>query len=299
MSSLRSWGKLVPVLVFLLGVVFCIGVVRKFGDGVVASAARLEYYEWILLLLWMVVQLVLSVSAWRKYLAAFSASEVSWITAYRQLGLLLIGKYVPGGVFGFLARLHAGQPQTRGRQFAAGLAEQMVGAGMSLALGVICFVAAKLQHISWLLLAPLLPFIAVLVVRVISRMGASFVKLRLLTEFHSGTLVHAATFSMLQHAVWAFLVGWVAWRLFEFPVDALLGVAGTFGIAVAAGIVMLIAPGGIGVREGVMVGLCHPWLGVANALLLASIMRLLSVGLDLSAGAIALGSFLKPVGKRA
>lgn len=299
MSFLRSWGKLVPVFVFLLGVVFCIGVVRKFGDGVVASAARLEYSEWMLLASWMVAQLLLSASAWRKYLTAFSADEISWIPAFRQLGLLLIGKYVPGGVFGFLARLHAGQPQTRGRQFAAGLAEQMIGAGMSMALGAICFVAAKLQHMSWLLLAPLLPFMAVSVVRVISRMGASFQKLRLLSEFHSGTLVHAATLSMLQHAVWAFLVGWMAWRLFGLPVDALLGVAGTFGIAVAAGIALLIAPGGIGVREGVMVGLCHPWLGVANALLLASIMRLLSVGLDLSAGAIALGSFLKPVGKRA
>ncbi|WP_162374023.1 lysylphosphatidylglycerol synthase domain-containing protein [Pseudoxanthomonas sangjuensis] len=240
--------------------------------------------------IWMIVQLLLSAAAWQKYWFSFVSMRLPWAAAFRQLGLLLIGKYVPGGVFGFLARLYSGDGTTRARQLAAGLAEQMIGAGMAISLGGLFYLATRLHHVAILLAIPVLPLLATGAILLASKAGNRFPRLSVMPGFHVRSLLVAAALCLIQQLLWSLLVGWLSWRLFDASCSIILGVVGSFGLAVGAGVLVLISPGGIGVREGAMVALSGEWLGLERALLLASLLRLASVGLDLLAGLFALFS---------
>jgi uncharacterized membrane protein YbhN (UPF0104 family) len=59
--------------------------------------------------------------------------------------------------------------------------------------------------------------------------------------------------------------------------DAGLGLADAIGVFAAsyiAGLLFLLAPGGLGVRESVMVLMLSPGVGLANALALAAVSRI-------------------------
>ena len=80
---------------------------------------------------------------------------------------------------------------------------------------------------------------------------------------------------------------WVTARaLFAVPAGEFLPMAGAFAIAWIAGFAAVIAPGGIGVREAVLVGLLGPRIGEAEAILLAAASRIAFTLVDLG-GALA------------
>jgi uncharacterized membrane protein YbhN (UPF0104 family) len=57
---------------------------------------------------------------------------------------------------------------------------------------------------------------------------------------------------------------------------------------IAAGFAALFAPGGIGVREGVMIGILLPYMPVEQAMLLAIVSRLWQVASDAAGGVLGL-----------
>jgi uncharacterized membrane protein YbhN (UPF0104 family) len=59
---------------------------------------------------------------------------------------------------------------------------------------------------------------------------------------------------------------------------------GVNAIAMIAGFLALFSPGGIGIREGVMVALLTPSLGLSQAMILSITMRLVMVAADLLIG---------------
>ena len=63
---------------------------------------------------------------------------------------------------------------------------------------------------------------------------------------------------------------------------------GVNSIAMIAGFLAVFAPGGIGVREGVIVALVSPQLGLETTLMISVTMRLVTVIADFIAGAIAM-----------
>ena len=64
--------------------------------------------------------------------------------------------------------------------------------------------------------------------------------------------------------------------------------AGVFAAAWVAGFVVVVAPGGLGVREAVIVALLQGRLGEAEAIVLATASRIAFTVVDLSAGVPAL-----------
>src|SRR5439155_145200 len=91
--------------------------------------------------------------------------------------------------------------------------------------------------------------------------------------------------------VWAAygLAFWLTARaLFPVPASDGLYFAAAFALGWLAGMVAVFAPGGIGVREAVLVGLLGPRVGHAEAIVIAGMSRILLTGADLVGGGAAL-----------
>lgn len=230
-----------------------------------------------------------AVMAWRWYLLAYIGQVPRWRTAMRQIGLLLIGKYIPGGVFGFLARLYDQTGASRQRLFWAGLAEQSVGVAMPTALGGVLYLAA-IWHMVWLCMALALPLLAVVGIHLLHRLATWLPWLRrhAIAEVPAWRmLLLAATGQLAQLLFWVALAAMLAHALFGLGIQAALGVAGAFLLAVAAGMLVVVVPGGIGVREVALVGLASRWVEMPQAIFLTALLRILSSALDLAAGGVA------------
>lgn len=241
----------------------------------------------LLLLVW-----GLAVSGWKIYLLAFTGRLPSWRTAIRQVGLLLIGKYVPGGVFGFIARIYDQANASRRQLFWAGVTEQAVAITMSLVVGgALYFSAIHTPKLLFLVLA--FPLLAVVGVALLHRFLAL---LPWAQKYISSTppswrrLFFAILIQLMQVVTWAGLVVMLSQQFYGIGAQASLGVAGAFLVAVAAGMIVILVPGGIGVREAALVALSSSWIGVSSAIFLAACLRLLSSLLDVFSGITAIMS---------
>lgn len=291
-SPRRGKYRNLSTLLLWAGLVLCGYAIWRLGGASLAAICRLPPEIMAALVVMVSGVWMASVVAWRKYLQAYTGNLVTWRESFRQIGLLLVGKYIPGGVFGFVARLYDDDGAPRARLLAAGLVEQFVGAAMAVLLGAICYAAAWYRQPAFLVLIVLLPLLAVLGVDwlgVILRYGARLQRrIPVLPPHSRPQLLIAALLSLLQQVCWSLAVGLLVISLFGLDALAAVGVAGSFGLAVGAGVLVVISPGGIGVREGAMTALSGVWLGFESALLLAALLRLVSVGLDLLAGVLVL-----------
>lgn len=238
----------------------------------------------------LIAGLSLAMMAWRQYLIAYARRDPGWRVAMRQLGLLLVGKYVPGGVFGFMARLYDQPGIPRLPLFWAGLVEQVVGVAMSAALGGILFLAAVRTDMAWLGLVLPLPWLAVAGVWMLHRFAAGLPWLRRhasdSTQPVWPELLSSITMQLAQLVAWAVLVAVLASELFGMDGYAAMGLAGAFLVAVTVGMLAIFAPGGIGVREAALVVLASLWLDTQQAVVLSAILRLLSSVMDACAGGL-------------
>lgn len=286
--TVKTWLKRVA-LWFGLGLcIYALWQTRAFaGDAV----GHINTTAWLLVSLLLVATWSLAVMTWRQYLAAYLGHGPAWRTTMRQVGVLLVGKYVPGGVFGFLARVYDEPKAHRGQLFAAGIAEQTVGVGMPIALGTALLLAARSHNLLWLWLASLLPIVAVAGIWSLHHVARQLPWIRRFAMVAAAPswprLLGATALHLALQAVWMATIVVVVRELFQPDIYAALGLAGAFMLAVAAGMLVVVAPGGIGVREAVLVGLAAPWLGTAQAIFLSALLRLISTALDLAAGVVA------------
>lgn len=281
--------------VFLwIGLLLCGYAIWKLGRTSLAALHGLDAKMWVVLVAYMLFIWLSAVFAWRQYVFSFTAVVTEWRGAFRQIGLLLVGKYIPGGIFGFIARLYAPHGISRGKLFVAGVVEQLVGAAMASFLGGICYASAYYSQPLLLVFALCLPPFAVTGVRVLSFVWGRSEKINkripVFPTFSRRPLLWAATASFMQQVGWIACVAILASSLFGLDPSAALGVAGSFGLAIGVGALVVVSPGGIGVREGAMAALASFWLGLEPALLLAAVLRLVSVSMDLLAGLAVLGA---------
>src|SRR5690606_19297748 len=120
--------------------------------------SRQDLLEWalwalpLLLVVWGV-----TILSWRQMVFAYTGTTIGWERAAHNLGLLLIGKYIPGGVVGFVARAYDvdsddGRPVApRVAHVAAGLGEQVGGLLSTTLFGAVLYVAALAEW--WWLVA--------------------------------------------------------------------------------------------------------------------------------------------------
>jgi glycosyltransferase 2 family protein len=97
------------------------------------------------------------------------------------------------------------------------------------------------------------------------------------------TLVYVPVWIVYGLAFWA-----TGRALFAVPVDDIAFFSAAFAIGWLVGMAAVFAPGGIGVREAVLVGLLGPRIGQREAIVVAATSRLLLTAADLVGGGAAL-----------
>lgn len=159
---------------------------------------------------------------------------------------------------------------------------------MPVALGGTLYLAGWQQNFAWLGLAAPLPLLAVAGLWLLHRFAAVLPWVRNHVEGSEAPawrqLCMATTFQFIQQVVWAALIAVLVHALFGTSGYSALGIAGSFCLAVAAGMLAVFAPGGIGVREAALIGLASPWLGTTQAIFLSALLRILSSVMDVVAG---------------
>lgn len=209
-----------------------------------------------------------------------TAAPFAWITLFFKSQL---GKYVPGSVWQYAGRVGL----ARGR----GVPVQVAFTSIAAEIGYSALAAGA---VSGLLVGPVAGAAILVGLAVVALCLGSDVGARLArgSAVVTATLRAAPVAAALYVLVWG-LYGVAFWStgraLFAVPTSALARYMGVFALAWLAGLVAVFAPGGIGVREAVIVALLGSRLGEANAIVLAATSRIVLTAIDLVAGAVAFG----------
>lgn len=293
------WAKVRQAILWL-GLLLCTYALWRVRDLATDATSRIDQFGWAAVCILLLSIWLLSVAAWQCYRRAYTGYRSGWRVGVRQVGLLLVGKYVPGGIFGFLARLYDEPGVSRQQLLWAGIAEQATGIAISAVLGGGLLLVAKSQNYAWLWFLLALPLLATCGLWILHQCGPHlpenpWFRLTIVSPDWKRMLT-AVSLHLSQMVVWAALIIFLVSELYGLQGYSALGVAGTFLLAVVAGMLVVFAPGGIGVREAVLVGLTSHWLDMAQAIYLAALLRLLASALDVFSGALALavGSAKKP-----
>lgn len=230
--------------------------------------------------------LVTSATVWRLAVRLVAGVEVGFSEAMSHVGLNLVGKYLPGKVWGFAMRHQSLRASGRSHAEAAG-ALALEQASMLLSafalsipsiIGALRFVPGRMA--------------AVLVAAVVGFAGFAIVAFRR----QIGSVV-ASTWQNARHLPTLLLLNLLQWLLSgaclgliaialgcDIDGRVLLTLMSAVPAAVVAGMLAVFAPGGLGVREGALVLLCGPVIGVGPALACAIWLRVVATARDLLAG---------------
>ncbi|GII75424.1 membrane protein [Sphaerisporangium rufum] len=260
----------------------------------VAALGRLSWPTVAASLAAVLVGLTFMLVAWRRVLAGLG-SPLPLRVAAKVLFMGQLGKYVPGSVWAFaammeLARDHGSPPR---RTFGATVIGLVVSLGCALGLAAVTLplVSAQVARQSWYLLA-LIPLIMIGLHPRVLTFGLNLV----LRIGRREPLDRALPGSALVRAAGLTMIGWLCYGVHMWLLLAgmrpdggpeLFAIAaGAYALAYVTGLLTVIVPAGIGVREGAMVLVLAPVLDTPRALVVAVVSRLAFTLADvLSAGA--------------
>jgi uncharacterized membrane protein YbhN (UPF0104 family) len=264
----------------LLGLVVIALLLKRLRDLWHEHPVPLDQASRPLLLLALVVSFLAMTTyamVWGPALRASGAEPVPGMIAMYYAGGL--GKYLPGGAWQYVGR--AGLLVRRGVLVGPASGSLVLEAFASAAAAAL--LAPVAAGSSGLIAAA----VALVVVIVLARVGALGRLIRRVPGFGGMELHRLPGLVARYFAVWLVfgLAFWLTARaLFDVPANEILRYAGVFAAAWVAGFVVVIAPGGLGVREAVIVALLQGSLGEAEAIVLATASRIAFTLVDLGAG---------------
>lgn len=216
-----------------------------------------------------------------------------------------VGKYLPGGIWPVFGRLTLGPKLGLPRRVVA--PGMVLEAGLSVAGGLLVFFASLgfgsdlprgTQPWQWAALATIV-VVGLLppVFRRVLALGFRLAKI----DAPVPHLGFGVTLGLVAYYAASWLVAGVALRLYTLALVAgapgsVLRYAGAYAAASVSGLVVLLAPGGIGVREGVMALLLSPLVGGTSAMVVGFSARVWSTLIELACSAVALALPVRAVG---
>ncbi len=236
-------------------------------------------------------------SIWRQIVSMFSSARFSLLQSFSQLAMVGIGKYLPGKVWGMVARgLHLKKHGVNlEKSFLATFYEQYILLHASVVLCAALVVVLLPDRFYWLSGAAVV--LAVLLGttlrdygirgflffwRKFRKGGPAMARTNIPTRAYLVLLGRFTLLWVLNGLVFSSLY----FALFNSPLDtaliAILILANTAGITI--GFLALFAPGGIGVRELVSSAVLAHAVPVADAVLLTLIYRLWVVAMEMLSG---------------
>jgi glycosyltransferase 2 family protein len=240
-----------------------------FSAAVVVSAVAVGGYG----LVWLFVLRRMGVRA-----------SLVWITLFFQSQL---GKYLPGSLWQYAGRI--GLARARGVRTQTAVVSLVVEVAVSaLAAGLVGLLVLPPQ---WAVVVLLLVGLGVVVT--VRTPGARHFPV---PAWPDGELIRR-TLRTLPATGGLYLLVWVTYgsafwltgrALFAVSTSDLSHYIGVFALSWLVGLVAVFAPGGIGVREAVIVALLSHRLGEAQAIVLAATSRIILTAIDLVAGTLSL-----------
>ena len=234
--------------------------------------------------------------AWRALLSGLG-SPLPLRAAVRIYFVSQLGKYIPGSVWALVAQMEMAKehrvPRERGASAALLSMATTIATGCAVAAVTLPLTSSEATHRYWWLLALAPVFLALLHPRVVA--FALNLALRLLRRppltrtADLGTMILTVALTALG---W-FLFGVHAWLLVRAAGGSGFFLAtGAYALAFTAGFLVVIAPGGIGVREAALTVALGPVLPAGAPLVVALASRVVMTVADLAwAGtAVLLGS---------
>jgi uncharacterized membrane protein YbhN (UPF0104 family) len=238
------------------------------------------------------VYLIIAVEIWRRLVYTVSGKMTEFRDAYLQMASVAVGKYIPGKIFGFVARTEqmnriALPPRL---SVLSSVVEQLsiLTSGGLVAASAAFFVFPEHRLISGL------AFIAILTGSfLLSRNSSGIIawaqrKKRIVQESPKadrGWSQSWLSFNVAYAALWlinGLILCVIYFTLFDDSITAqklaALVFANTIGFIV--GFLAFFAPGGIGVREAITVAVLAPFLPLRDVLMAAVALRALMVFFD-------------------
>ncbi|MDS1269721.1 lysylphosphatidylglycerol synthase domain-containing protein [Lipingzhangella sp. LS1_29] len=274
-----------------------------------ASAALASLSVWVLMasLAAALVGLLAQMLAWRALLADVGA-VLSVPVAGRVMFLGQLGKYLPGSVWAFLAQVELAREQQvpRARAATATVLAVVVTLAVNLAVATatLPLVSPEAARRWWWVLALAPGLVLALHPRLVTALVRGGQRLtRSGGQIPAGELTRVSWRGLTAAAGWSVLA-WPplalhVWTLMaavgDVGVTALPLAAGAFALAWTLGLVVVLAPAGVGVRELVLVVSLAPVLDAGAALVVAALSRLVLTLTDLLWAAAA--TLVRPGGR--
>lgn len=216
------------------------------------------------------VLLVMLARAWAGCASGLTGNP--WSLVLRVYGPGIIAKYIPGSVFQYASRQVLGARQ----------GWSQAGMARSSFLEALIHVPSALSVAAAFMLLEGLPGIAM-----IAAAGA------ILAKFPSGALVQAIGWQLCFFSGFGSIVYVLAAYALALPNPATI--AALFMIAWIAGFLVPVAPGGLGIRESVLLVLAAPFAPAAGLAVFAILTRLVTITGDALCGLVA---YYLPAGMR-
>lgn len=272
-----------------------VGVVQQW-DAIVRDFARLSVGTVVVGVLATLVALVANMASWRAMTAA-TGTRLPVAAASSVFFVGQLGKYVPGGVWSIAAQAELGRAHglARTTSAAASLASMLVSMVTAALVGIVGLLVGAPDGLAtfwWLALVAALGLVA-LVPPVLARLIALAMRL-LRRPRQVVTLSWGATTASIA---WSAAM-WLAYGVQATTVLRAFGAdgpavpplaTGAYAVAWLVGFLVVVAPAGLGAREGVLVLLLGPVAGVSGALALAVVSRALMTLGDVLLAAVGAG----------
>lgn len=284
LSRLRS-SRLLRVLLALVALGFLGYGLARNADDTLSALSRLSWWSLAGSYLSVMAGIGLMVLAWRTVLAGLGSPLPLGITA-KIFFIGQLGKYVPGSVWAYAAMMELGRDQgvPPRRTFSSTSLSLLISLGCALLVAAVTLRETVSQ--AWYLMA-LIPVIALCLHPKVLTFGLNLA----LRIARREPLEQVLGGRAVLVAVALTLAGWLVYGVHLLLPITDLGAAGgplypvatgAYALAWATGILTVVVPAGIGVREGAMVLALAPVLGSPDALVAAVVSRLAFTLADLT-----------------
>lgn len=261
-----------------------------------------------------VVFWILMTHLWTVVLQLASGIKVRLADGFFQLCLIILGKYIPGKIWGVVARATYSKQEhgiDLGSMVQATYIEQVYLIGSGAIVASLLAATLGINDALWLLAlaALLIIVIATFYQRPLTALLRRVHAWRKLDETVELDDVRLPPVRMLG-VLFTYMIGWLLLgavmyglylSLFDSDVSVRMAAVVILSCAagICAGILAVFAPGGVGVREAVSGGILAAYMSLADAVLLVLIFRLWLAALDvLVGGAIYLYHTRRSIGDR-
>jgi glycosyltransferase 2 family protein len=294
-SRLRA-SRLPRVALVVVALVFCVYGLASRWDQTRHAATAFSWPYMLAALAAGILGLGAWMLAWRSVLAGLG-SPLPLRAAVRVYFVSQLGKYIPGSVWALVAQMELAKehhvPRQRGASTALLAMASTVATGCAVAAATLPLTSSEATRRYWwlLVLAPI--FLALLHPRVVG-----FTLNKALTLARRRPLPRTADLRTMAVTVAWTALGWLllgahAWLLVRAAGGSGFFLAtGAYALAFTAGFLVVIAPGGAGVREAALTVALGPVLAAGAPLVVALASRVVMTVADLAwaGSAVLLGS---------